>query len=200
MTPPFTIGIVDDDPSIRRALGRLLRSEGFEIRTFESASAYLEDGSRDELDCLVLDVAMPGASGIELQREMQRLGLRVPLIFLTGEGNIPTSVHAMKAGAVDFLTKPVRDEELFRALEEALAGVKRDREDRERLARLTSREREILGHVVSGKPNKRIAQDLGISEQTVKVHRMHLNEKLETRSVVELVRFAERRGVEPAGE
>lgn len=200
MSAPFTIGIVDDDSAMRRAIGRLLLSEGFAVRDFDCAAAFLSDEKNSGLDCLILDVAMPGESGIELQREMERLDLRIPIIFLTGEGDIPTSVHAMKAGAVDFLTKPVQDEALFLALEEALSTARRDRHERELLSRLTKREAEVLRHAISGKPNKQIASELGISEQTVKVHRMHLNQKLGTGWVVELVRLAERQGIEAAGE
>jgi FixJ family two-component response regulator len=198
MNLPFTIGIVDDDPAIRRALGRLLRSEGFEVRAFSSAAGFLADKTAVELDCLILDLAMPGGSGIELQREMERLDLRIPIIFLTGEGDVPASVKAMKAGAVDFLTKPVRDETLFAALGEALKTAHRDRHERELLRRLTEREKEILRHTISGRPNKHIGADLGISEQTVKVHRMNLNHKLGTTSLVDLVHLAERHGLKAA--
>lgn len=201
MNSPFVIGIIDDDPGIRKAMERLLRSEGFSVRAYPTARKFLDEMESDDLDCLILDLAMPGESGIELQRDLIESGNRVPIIFLTGEGDIPSSVTAMKAGAVDFLTKPVDDAELFRALEEALRKRSRDTRvegERERLRRVSPREFEVFRQVITGKLNKQIAADLGISEQTVKVHRMRLTEKLGVPSVAELVRLADRLGIKPA--
>ncbi|MCB1090424.1 MAG: response regulator transcription factor [Verrucomicrobiae bacterium] len=206
MNSSFTIGLVDDDAGMRKAVGRLLRSAGFGVAAYASAAEFLADTRQGSLDCLLLDLSLPGESGIELQARLNRRGWRVPIIFLTGEGDIPTSVSAIKAGAVDFLTKPVVDTDLFRAIDEALKLVRQQQgeaaslvEERARLDLLSPREREVLSHVITGKLNKQIAADLGISEQTVKVHRMRIAEKTGLPSVAEWVRLADRHGIVPAG-
>lgn len=199
------IGLVDDEPGLLKALKRLLGAEGFEVVPFASAEAFLRDGSVEAVDCLVLDVSMPGLSGLDLQERLGRAGARVPIVFLTGRGDIPMSVRAIKAGAVDFLTKPVCDAELLTAVRAAMAEAQRRRREdrelaelRERWGSLTPREAEVARHVIAGKPNKQIAAGLGTSEQTIKVHRMRITEKLGVSSVAELVRAAGRMGVEPA--
>lgn len=206
MKAPFTIGLIEDDDGMRRALRRLLVGEGFEVRDFRSPADFFENGGSRGIDCLLLDLSLPGMSGIELQALLNRENERLPVIFLTGEGDIPTSVSAMKAGAVDFLTKPVEEDVLFRVLEEALKNGKRRRQEeglrlreRELLEALSPRELEILRHVITGKLNKQIAADLGISEQTVKVHRMRIAGKTGLPSVAEWVRLAERNGIVPVG-
>ena len=192
--------LVDDDPSVRRALARLIKSAGHQVQTFASAQEFL--GTRaggEEAACLVLDVRMPGLTGIELQRELQTLNRNVPIVFMTGHGNIPMSVQAMKAGAVDFLPKPVKDTDLLRAIEQALARAVRDRAERneledvrERVERLTPREREVMVLVVRGLLNKQIAFELGTVEKTIKVHRARVMEKMQVDSLADLVRLAEK--------
>jgi RNA polymerase sigma factor (sigma-70 family) len=199
--PNPVVYVVDDDPSIRRALERLLRSSGREVETFASAAEFLEVHRGETHGCLVLDVNLPGTSGLELQRELAEAALRIPIIFITGHGDIPMSVRAMKAGAVDFLAKPFDDTELLRAVE---AAIDRDRTERQadeeqtevrgRIASLTARERQVFEQVVRGKLNKQIAFDLGISEKTVKVHRARVMEKMRADSLADLVRMAERCG------
>ncbi|MEN9282858.1 MAG: hypothetical protein RLZZ179_351 [Verrucomicrobiota bacterium] len=197
-----TVVLVDDEPGMLRALTRLLQAEGFSVRSFGSAEAFLEAPRMTGAWCLILDVAMSGMSGLELQSRLQSEGVRVPIVFLTGHGDIPMSVRAIKSGAVDFLTKPVHDEDLLRAVRAALAQAGRlaaeeeqERALRMRLKRLTPREYEVMQHVITGLLNKQIAQKLGTSEQTIKVHRMRLMEKLGLTSVVELVHAAARLGV-----
>jgi FixJ family two-component response regulator len=195
--------LVDDDPSVRRALARLIKSAGHQVQTFASAQEFL--GTRaggEEAACLVLDVRMPGLTGIELQRELQTLNRNVPIVFMTGHGNIPMSVQAMKAGAVDFLPKPVKDTDLLRAIEQALARAVRDRAERneledvrERVERLTPREREVMVLVVRGLLNKQIAFELGTVEKTIKVHRARVMEKMQVDSLADLVRLAEKVGI-----
>ncbi|MFN3152474.1 response regulator transcription factor [Bremerella sp.] len=199
------IGLVDDEPEILKALRRLLSMEGFQIREYNSANDFIQSDDVQHLDCLVLDVSMPGLDGLELQARLKRAGMKVPIVFLTGTGDIPTSVRAVKAGAVNFLTKPFDADHLLAAIRDGLAeyaSLKAEEQElgakRSRLDRLTPREREVLGHVISGKLNKQIASSLGISEQTVKVHRMRITEKMGVSSVAELVRAAERLGVSPA--
>ncbi|MCX7098660.1 MAG: response regulator [Methylococcales bacterium] len=197
-----TVFIVDDDPSVVKALARLLRSAGFNTATFASAEAFLALYDKDAPGCLVLDVAMPGMNGLELQQALIALGSELPIIFLTGNGDIPMSVRAIKQGAVDFLTKPVHDIDLIAAIHE---GFKRDEITRQaritlnglqqRLALLTPRELEVMGHVVSGKKNKQIADILGTAEKTIKIHRAHLLMKLQVKSLPELVKLAEQLGV-----
>jgi FixJ family two-component response regulator len=196
---PATVFVVDDEEAIRKALARLLRAAGLEVRAFPSPQAFLEEHDPDTPGCVVLDVAMPGLNGLELQAALAASGCQRSIIFLTGKGDIPMSVQAMKAGAVDFLTKPVHDEQLLAAIRTA---IERDRLSRregaerksieERLATLTPREREVLQHVVAGQLNKQIAVDLGTVEKTVKVHRGRVMAKMGVTSLAELVRVAER--------
>lgn len=204
MTPPSSVYLVDDAPGLRRALQRLLELEGLAVRAFASAEEFLAALPLEEPACLVLDVDLPGLDGLALQ---ERLGPRpaLPIVFLTGKGDIPMSVRAMKAGAVDFLTKPVEAEALLAAVRAALArSAARVAEEHaraelgERLAQLTPREREVLEHVLAGRLNKQIAAALGIGEHTVKVHRGRAMEKLALDSVAELARVADRLGLEPA--
>ena len=204
-TEPDIVFVVDDDPTIRKALTRLLRAGGFEARTFASPQAFLEQHDPAAPGCVVLDVLMPGLGGLELQQALAASGCVRSIIFITGRGDIPTSVRAMKAGAVDFLTKPIDAEQLLPAVRTALA---RDRQARRahdelaaiarRLATLTEREREVLEHVVAGQLNKQIAGDLGTVEQTIKVHRGRVMAKMGVHSLAELVRVAERAGIAPA--
>lgn len=194
-----TVFIVDDDPAVVKSLSRLLRASHFNVVTFGSPQEFLERYDPYTPGCLVLDVAMPGLNGLELQNALSVKGSPIPIIFLTGHGDIPMSVQAMKGGALDFLTKPVHDNDLLKAVE---AGLEKDRIERqsrtemhdiqERLATLTPREREVLTHVVSGQLNKQIANDLGTVEQTIKVHRARVMEKMKVNSVAELVRLTER--------
>jgi FixJ family two-component response regulator len=205
MSNDAIIGLVDDEPGMLRALSRLLRIKGFAVRTFESPEVFLAGLADAQLDCVVLDVAMPGLNGLELQVRLKGLGARLPIIFLTGQGDIPMSVRAIKAGAVNFLTKPVEQEELLAAVRVALTEGERDRVKNELLAdlrgrmeRLTPRELEVLRHVTTGKLNKQIAADLGVSEMTIKIHRMRITEKMGLVSVAELVRAAQQLGIAPA--
>ena len=196
----FPVFVVDDDASVRKALTRLIKSAGYHVDTFASAREFLDRIKADEkAGCLVLDVRMPGVSGMDLQRELQNANASLPIVFMTGHGDIPMSVKAMKAGAVDFLPKPVKDKELLRAIEQARARALQERAARnelqtirERLVSLTAREREVLEHVVSGQLNKQIAFDLGTAEKTIKVHRARVMEKMGVQSLAELVRIAER--------
>lgn len=199
-----TVFLVDDEPGMLKALARLLSAEGFAVKTFSNAEEFLATGPTDLSSCLVLDVAMPGLDGLELQRQLISIGSPIPVIFLTGHGDIPMSVRAMKSGAVDFLIKPVRDEDLLAAIRTALQIAReRARENahtnglRARLARLTPREREVLSHVITGRLNKQIAAELGTCEQTIKIHRMRVMEKMAVKSVAELVRIADSLGVKP---
>jgi FixJ family two-component response regulator len=196
--PNGTIYLLDDEPGMVKALTRLLRTEGFQVKGFTSSASFLDAFEPGLECCLVLDVAMPGLDGLQLQNQLTHRGLLLPIVFLTGHGDIPMSVRAMKAGAVDFLTKPVDDADLLRAVRVAL---KRAGEQREilgvslRLNRLTPREREVMEHVVAGKPNKQIAADLGTGEQNIKIHRAHMMQKLGMNSLADLVRGAEKLGI-----
>lgn len=199
------IAIVDDDPGILRSLDRLLSGRGFVVRTFPSAEAFLSSYGKEPIDCALFDLAMPGLDGLKLQERLRQRGVTLPVVFLTGEGDIPASVRAIKAGAVNFLTKPVDAKELLETLRVALIEGSRTRAAgkelaslRERFDRLTPRELEVLRHVIAGQLNKQIASDLGISEQTVKVHRMHITEKAGLPSVAELVRAAGLLGISSA--
>ena len=201
-TPGGIIYVVDDEAGMRKALTRLLRADGFDVRAFASAQDFLAAHRAEETACLVLDVAMPGLDGIELQRRLTHAGALVPIVFLTGTGDIPMSVRAIKAGAVDFLTKPVNDADLLRAVRAALALAASSKIEHaeqaalaERLATLTPREREVMAHVVAGQLNKQIAGDLGTSEQNIKIHRGRVMEKMGVESLADLVRAAERLGI-----
>ncbi len=191
--------VVDDDALIRKSLSRLLRSVGFDSETFESAEAFLRRQRHAGVGCIILDVRMPGLSGMDLQNELHRIGYRIPIIFITGHGSIPMGVEAMKKGAVDFLTKPFDDVQLLEAVNKAIETSKRAKEKDDeksivltRLADLTPRELDVLRHVVEGLLNKQIACKLGIAEKTVKIHRGRIMEKLRAGSVADLVRMAQK--------
>jgi RNA polymerase sigma factor (sigma-70 family) len=198
-----TVFLVDDDGSVRRALTRLIKSAGYAVQAFASARDFLEywRASSQGAACLVLDVRMPGLTGLDLQRELQGTNTVLPIVFITGHGDIPMGVKAMKEGAVDFLPKPVHDKELLKAIEQALARARQAHAERadldnikSRLDSLTPREREVMQLVVKGYLNKQIAFELGTVEKTVKVHRARVMEKMKVRSLAELVRLAERTG------
>jgi FixJ family two-component response regulator len=200
MTDTFIVYLVDDDAGVLKALSRLLRGKGYDVRPYLSPRVFLEEHDATVPGCAVLDVSMPGLDGLELQRALTVAnGFHRPVVFVTGKGDIPTSVRAMKAGAIDFLTKPVKDVDLFEAVSRAEA---RDAEMRRlqselesmqaKVATLTPREREVLTHVVAGRLNKQIAGDLGTVEKTIKVHRSRMMEKLGIRTVADLVRMAEK--------
>jgi FixJ family two-component response regulator len=203
-SPLSTVFVVDDDPSVRKALTRLIKSAGYEVRDFASARDFLDNSrviEQGATACLVLDIRMPGLSGLDLQHELQAAKTLLPIIFITGHGDIPMSVRAMKDGAIDFLPKPVKDKELLKAIEQALFRADHDHTERlelediwRRLDSLTPREREVMGLVVRGFLNKQIAFELGTVEKTVKVHRARVMEKMEVQSLAELVRVAERAG------
>ena len=197
-----TVFVVDDDPSVLKSLSRLLRSAGWQAATYSSPDEFLRQYDPAAPGCLVLDVAMPRVDGFELQRRLVDAGCPLPIVFITGHGDIPTSVRAMRAGALNFLAKPVNDDDLLGAVREAVEtdGVaRRAQRDmalvRERLATLTPRERQVLEQVVVGKLNKQIAGDLGTVEKTIKVHRAHVMEKMGARSLAELARMGERLGI-----
>jgi FixJ family two-component response regulator len=199
----FTVFLVDDDADVLKALARLLRASGYDSREFASPEEFLREHDASMPGCAVFDVAMPDLDGLALQQALAAKGIERPVIFLTGRGDIPTTVRAMKAGAVDFLTKPVDANALLAAIDNARERESRDREARAemeffiaRLATLTPREREVLGHVIAGRLNKQIAYDLGTVEKTIKVHRSRMMEKMGVRSLAELVRLAERAGIE----
>jgi len=199
-----TIFVIDDDASIRKGLSRLLRSAGYTIETFPSAEEFLRREHFDGVGCIVLDVQMPGLSGMDLQEELSKADYHMPIIFITGHGDIPMGVQAMKKGAVDFLTKPFDDKELLRAVENATEKDGQGRTEyhevqdiRRRIESLTAREHEIFRYVITGMLNKQIALELKIAEKTVKVHRGRVMEKLGANSVAELVRLAEKGGIEP---
>jgi FixJ family two-component response regulator len=185
-----------------KALTRLLEAEGFTVRAFTSAKAFLESYRPEGVSCLVLDVAMPELNGLELQQRLTQSGALLPIVFITGHGDIPMSVQAIKAGALDFLTKPVKDTDLLRAVRAALQRAAEQRELNmetallhQRYSGLTPREREVMEHVVAGELNKQVADDLGIGEHTVKVHRARVMEKMAVDSLADLVRAAERLGL-----
>jgi FixJ family two-component response regulator len=197
--------LVDDEPELRHALERLLRAEGLEVKGYASAAEFLAALSDDDAGCVVLDVAMPELDGLQLQQRLARSAARIAIVFLTGHGDIPMSVQAVKAGAVDFLTKPVRSADLLRAVRAALdqAGAQQSIAQstaglRARYEQLTPREREVFAHVIAGRLNKVIAARLGTSEQTIKVHRSRVMDKLGIDSVADLVRAAQQLGVTPA--
>jgi len=196
------IAIVDDDPSVREGLESLIRSAGWRVETFASAQEFLARPRAEAPCCLILDLQLPGLSGLDLQKRMAEVELEIPIVFLTGHGNIPASVQAMKAGAVEFLTKPFDEEELLQAIREAL---ERDRRNRQRHAEiselrgrhelLTAREQEAMQQVVAGLLNKQVAGELKISEFTVKVHRGQVMRKMGADSLADLVRMAEKLGI-----
>jgi FixJ family two-component response regulator len=199
-----TVFVIDDDASIRKSLSRLLRSAGYTSETFSSAEEFLRRGHFDGVGCILLDVKMPGLSGMDLQEELNKADYHMPIVFVTGHGDIPMTVEAMKKGAVDFLTKPFDGEELLQALRAAIGkdlNARAERtevyEIRRLIELLTPRENEVLRYVVTGMLNKQIALDLGIAEKTVKVHRGRVMEKLGVDSVAELVRLAEKAGIKP---
>jgi FixJ family two-component response regulator len=205
--PNPTIFIIDDDASLRKSLSRLLRSAGYTTEAFASAEEFLARDHYGGIGCLLLDVQMPGLSGMDLQKELNKADYHMPIIFITGHGDIPMSVKAMKDGALDFLTKPFHDKELLQLIEKAIEKDTYARAEydeifdiRRRIERLTLRENEILGYIITGMLNKQIAFELGIAEKTVKVHRGRIMEKLCVASVAELVRLAEKAGIKPAKE
>ncbi len=187
--------LLDDDPKMLKALSRLLRTEGLEPRPFVSAQEFFSKYRPGETACLVLDVNMPEVDGLRVQERLQRDGILIPIIFLTGRGDIPMSVRAMKAGAADFLTKPVEDAALLRAVRAALLRAQESAALTARFAQLTPREREVMEHVVKGQLNKQIAADLGAAERTIKIHRSRIMEKMEVESVADLVRAGEKLGI-----
>jgi len=194
--------VVDDDESVRRGVQRLLRSAGFSAEGYASAQAFLEGHDRAAIGCVILDLAMPGINGLQLQEALAGSGSVLPIVFLTGHGDIPTSVQAMKSGAVDFLTKPVSDEMLLGAVRHAIERARvLERERREladierRLATLTPREREVLRHLARGRLNKQIAADLGTVEKTIKVHRARIMLKMQVRTLVALARLLQQAGI-----
>ena len=194
-----TVLVIDDDPDVRASIGRLLRSLGVNVQLFASISEFLKSDPPDGPTCLVLDVRLPGQSGLDLQRELTRAKRQFPIVFITGHGDIPMSVQAMKGGAIEFLTKPFRDQDLLDAIQLGLSRDRARRENekalaalRERFESLSPREREIMIEVARGRLSKQIAGDIGIAEATVKVHRSRLMKKMKARSLVALSRMAEK--------
>jgi RNA polymerase sigma factor (sigma-70 family) len=202
---PATVIVVDDDAAIREALESLLRSVGLQVQLHGSVREFLASERPNSPSCLVLDVRLPGQSGLDLQDELAKANNHLPIIFITGHGDIPMSVRAMKAGAAEFLTKPFRDQDLLDAVRLATERdrVRRDKDMivariRQRFDTLTARERQVMALVVAGRPNKQIAANIGISEITVKVHRGQAMRKMEARSLADLVRMAGELGLSPA--
>jgi len=198
---PFVF-IIDDDASVRDAVEDLLRSVGLEVESFGSTQEFLQRKRPDVPGCIVLDVRLPGASGLEFQNALAKLGIHLPIVFISGHGDIPMSVQAIKSGAVEFLTKPLHEQKLLDAVQ---AGIQRDRARRqdaklvgellERFDSLTAREREVMALVVIGTPNKQIAAQLGLSEMTVKVHRSQVMRKMRAKTLIDLVRMADKLGI-----
>jgi len=194
--------VIDDDLSMRQAIETLLETVGLNSQAYGSGQEFLQSPLLDVPSCLVLDVRLPGLSGLNLQRELSERGMNVPIIFITGHGDIPMSVQAMKAGAVNFLTKPFCDQDLLDAIGQAIERDRAARHQRaelailrRRYAQLTPRERDVMAHVVAGLLNKQIAAELGTSEQTVKVHRYHVMHKMQAESLADLIRVAEKLGI-----
>ena len=199
---PDVVYVVDDDPSIRTSLERLFRSVGHECLSFGSALEFLESERREAAACLVLDLRLPGASGLDLQQKMAEANVSIPIVFLTGHGDVPLSVRAMKAGAVDFLTKPFHEQDILDAVQRALGRNREARRQqfetsslRQRYEMLTPREREVFALIVSGMLNKQVAAELGTSESTIKVHRHQVMEKMSASSLADLVRVAQKLGI-----
>lgn len=204
-TETAIVYVVDDDASFRKSLLRLLKAHGFAAQAYDSAPDFLKSGLADRAGCLVLDVRMPGLSGLDLQEELARADCAMPVIFLTGHGDIPMSVQAMKKGAVDFLTKPVDEDSLLEAVRNALSRNEKQLRERAeieavrgRVGALTEREFEVMRHVIAGQLNKQIGDRLGVVEKTIKVHRARVMEKMGVPSVAELVRLCSLAGIEPA--
>ena len=200
--PQPAIVVIDDDPSMRKALENLLKSVGFEVELFASPQDFLQSGRPDRIGCIVLDVRFPGRSGLDMQRDLAQTESQLPIIFITGYGDISMSVRAMKAGAVEFLTKPFRDQDLLDAVGTALekdrarrASETKVAELRARFNTLTARERQVMSLVVAGRLNKQIAGELGVSEMTVKMHRRQVMRKMQAAGVAQLVRLADQLGI-----
>jgi FixJ family two-component response regulator len=197
--------VVDDDDGVRRALANLFHSVDLNVQVFGSAAELLQSKLPDVASCLVLDIRLPGLSGLDLQNELAKAGIRIPIIFVTGHGDIPMTVKAMKGGAIDFLTKPFRDQDLLDSVATAIGRDQRRREEEKSISSLrtlfetlTQREREVLAMVATGLMNKQIAAELGVAEITVKVHRRHVMKKMGARSLADLVRMAEAVGMDRA--
>lgn len=194
--------VIDDDPSVRDALDSLLRSVALKVQLFGSTQEFLDTKRPDAPACIVLDVRLPGRSGLDFQRDLARLKIHHPIIFITGHGDIPMSARAFKAGAIEFLTKPFRDQELLDAV---MLGIRQDRARRESISisaelqkcfdSLTPREREVMARIAAGRPNKLVAAELKLSEVTVKVHRGHVMQKMRAKSLADLVRMADKLGI-----
>jgi FixJ family two-component response regulator len=201
-TPETMVFVVDDDPSFRRSTEALIGSAGFNVQTFSSAEEFLRSRRPDVPACLVLDVRLPRLSGLDLQRELAKTSVEIPIIFITGHGDIPMTVQAMKGGAVEFLSKPFREQDLLDAIHSAINFDRATRLQRAKLEdlrgryhSLTAREREVMAHVVTGMLNKQVAQELGTTEKTIKVHRGHIMQKMGVKSFADLVRAAEKLGI-----
>jgi FixJ family two-component response regulator len=199
--PTQLVFVIDDDASMREAISRLLHAIGLTVRTFGSAREFLSTRLPDIPACIVLDVRLPGLSGLDLQREMVERGIHIPVVFITGHGDIPMSVQAMKAGAVEFLTKPFRDQDLLDAVRSGIQLDRKEREERAELAelrdcvgQLTQREQEVMSLVASGLLNKQIALQLGTSEKTIKIHRSHVMRKMHANSLADLVIMSQKLG------
>jgi FixJ family two-component response regulator len=204
MKDKCTIFVIDDDPSVRKAVSLLLHSEGYKVETYESAESFLKSGGRPCAGCIVLDVQMKDMNGLELQEELIKKHFGLPIVFITGHGDVPMSVKAMKNGAHDFLTKPFNDDEFLKAVEKAveknkydLSSIKEKEKIFDEMVSLTEREKEILKYIIAGYMNKEISAKLGIAEPTVKIHRGHLMQKLCVDSVADLVRKAQIAGILP---